>query len=203
MGAKDAEAVVVAIANRDLRGRDQGGAAVFQLADHVEVVVEHAAFDKGVEVRRDPLNVQPGHPSRGDEGVGANVAAAIGNTRALGIGAPRRLLLAGLFEGRGQPALMIPRIHLADLADFAALDHFFGQHHHGMARIGMGQHKGDRLALDDARQVLGFGDRQGHWLFAEHWDAGLQKGFGRLVVGEVGGDDGDVIEGLLAALHRL
>src|SRR5206468_2938025 len=56
-------------------------------------------------------------------GVRADVADAAGGAAALRVGTPGRLLLAGGFETRGQPALRVLDHDLANLAEFASSNH--------------------------------------------------------------------------------
>ncbi len=150
---------------------------------------------------REP-GAEPGGREAGDEpdelvGVGADVAAA---ARGPGLGRvdpPGGLLLAVGLEVRGEPALRIPGLDLADLADRAVLDQLLGEHDHREAGIGVGDdERGLALRsttccsrLASSRVVVsGFSQRT-----PIPADGG---GVGRAVVGVVGGDDRHVVDPL-------
>ena len=101
------EAVIVAIA------------AVVELGQDGEVVVERPAGDERLEPGPEPDGVQAGDEPDELVGVRADVAAAARGPRLGRIDPPGRLLLPLGLELGGQPALRIPRLDLADLADLA------------------------------------------------------------------------------------
>ena len=146
-GAEDPEAVVVAVADSDLCGGDDGGAAVLEFGDHVEIVVEQATGNERVEPCRNFGHLQTADPGGCDEGVRADIASAVGDTGVLRIDAPYGLLMAGRFEVGGQPALVIPRLHFADIADSAGLDELACVHHLRVGRCRYGPIQTARCVL--------------------------------------------------------
>ena len=123
----------------------------------------------------------------------ADVAAAAGGTRLLRINPPRGLLLAGLFQLRGQPALGVPGLNLAHLADGAAQHQLAGQHNHRVAGVGIGHAEGGVVGLGCGVKLAGFIQRERERLFTQHAEAFLGSGQGRAEVLVVGGDDGHII----------
>src|SRR5262245_2053245 len=102
-GSADAEAVVVLGADGDLRRRDGGDAAVVELGEDGEVVVERAARDERLEPAPDPGRLASGDKPDELVRMGTDVAAAAGRTRFRRVNPPRRLLLPLGLELGGEP----------------------------------------------------------------------------------------------------
>ena len=192
----DAEAVVVLGADGDLRGRDGGDPAVIELGQDGEIVVERPAGNERLEPAPKPRGRAAGDEPDELVGVRADVAAA---ARAAGLGwvdPPGGLFLSlGLELGR-QPALRIPRLDLADLADRAVLHQFAGEHHHREAGVGVGDDERHLLRGHGRMEASGLVERGGERLLAEHADARGGGGIGGAEVGVVGSDDRQVVDPL-------
>src|SRR3954463_8256365 len=93
-GAADPEAVIVLGADGDLRGGDGGDAAVVELGQDGEVVVERPAGDEGLEASLDAGDLEAGGEADELVGVGADVSPASRGARLARVDAPRGLLLA-------------------------------------------------------------------------------------------------------------
>src|SRR5262249_47554389 len=112
-GAANAETVVILSADGDLRRRDGGDAAVIELGEDGEVVVERAAGDERLEPAAEPRGMAAGDEPDEFVSMGADVAAA---ARSAGLGrvdAPGCLFLPVGLELGGQPSLGIPGLDLA------------------------------------------------------------------------------------------
>ena len=123
-GADDTEAVVVLRPDGDLAGGDRGGDASLKLGQDGEIVVENAPADESLQACRDSLGRQAGDEFRMFIRVCADIASASRRPRFFGIDPPGCLFLAAFLDFRGEPALGIPRLDLAHLADLAVADEF-------------------------------------------------------------------------------
>ena len=124
--------------------------------------------------------MEPDGVQAGDEpdeliGMGADVAAAAGGARLGGIDPPRGLLVPLVLAPGGQPALGIPGLDLADLADLAVPDQLPGQHDHRVAGVGVRDDERDLLGEDQRVQPAGLVERGGQRLLAEDSQPGARR----------------------------
>ena len=195
-GADHAEAVVVLRADRDLRGRHRGDRAVVQLGEDREVVVEGPSGDDRLHPRRELHGAEPGDEADELVGVRPDVAPAAGGARLGRVGAPGGLLAPLVLALGGQPALGIPGLDLADLADQAVAHELAREHDHRVAGVRVGDDERDLRSLHgrvEPPRLFEVG-RQG--LLAEDGDAGARGGLRGAGVGVVGGDDRQVVDAL-------
>ena len=194
LGAGDYDAEVVLVADANLRGADEGPAAVAELAVDGEVVVELAAFDERLKLGAELRDFEAGDVAELHEGVRADVAAAAGAAGALGVHAPDRLRLAGGLDLGRQPALDVVAVHPAHFAQQPAADDVTAEAAGPVPEVGVGHAERDLQLARGLHQVVGLLEIQAERLFAEHGDAGLHGLHGRVVMHEVGRHDEDVVQ---------
>ena len=114
------------------------------------------------------------------------------------IGAPGRLLLAGLLEPRGQPVLRVLDLHHAQLAELARLDPRARLAHHRMAGVVVGQAEHEAGAAHGPHEVERVVERGGQRLVADDVDAGLEEGLGGRVMDVVRRDDRHDVDAVVA-----
>ncbi len=107
---------------------------------------------------------------------------------------PGGLLLPLGFELGGQPALRVPRLDLADLADLAVADHLAREHDHREAGVGVGDDERHVLRGDGRVQATGLVEGGRQRLLAQDADPRVGGGLGRAEVRVVGRDDRQVVD---------
>ena len=123
-----------------------------------------------------------------------DVANATGDAALRRIGPPVGLLVAGAFEQRRQPALVVFDDHLADLAELAAGDHVPRLPHQRVAGVVVGDGEDDAGFLGRSEQVVRLLGGMYQRLVADDVDAGLGERLGHRVVHVVGRDDADEVD---------
>ena len=121
--------------------------------------------------------------------MGADVAERPARARALRIGAPLGLLVAGRLGRPGQPVLRIFDLHEPDHAEIAALDHLAHPPHQRIAGVIVGQREDAARLLDRGLDPLRLGERNRQRLVADDVEARLEEGDRRPGMHVVRGDD--------------
>ncbi|MNS82695.1 hypothetical protein D3C72_1164460 [compost metagenome] len=85
----------------------------------MRIVIQPAAFDKGMHIRRQLIRFQTGNEATEIIGMGADIAGGAADAGLSRIGAPDGLFRAGLFHRFRQPVLRIFHLHQTDRAERA------------------------------------------------------------------------------------
>ena len=200
--AVDPDREVVLFADGDLAGVQDALGPVVELEQAVAVVVHLASLDEGRQIGADVRDLQAGDVLGQVRGVGADVADAAAGAGLLGVGPPTGLHLAGLLEGRGQPALRVLHDDLADLAQIALSHHVAGQLDHRVAGVVVHQAEDQARLLHELLQLLGLLGVEGHGLLAHDVEARLEEVPRDREVPVVGRRDRDEVDPLLRRAGR-
>ncbi len=110
LGAVDPDLDVVLVADRHLARPEHALGAALVAQQDVDVVIDLAAFDEGVDIGEHGIQLEAGDEGREIVGMGPDIADGAA-ARLFRIGAPGGLLLAGLLDRIGQPVLRILGLH--------------------------------------------------------------------------------------------
>ena len=143
-------------------------------------------------------------PQTGDEGgevhgVRGDVAGAAGRAGASGVGAPARLLLAGILELGGQPVLGVLGLHDPHRAELPVGHHLPGLPDHRVAGVIVGQREDAARLVHQLGELARVLERRGHRLVADDVDAAIEERLGGREVDVVGRDDRHHVDPVLAA----
>ena len=194
--AVNAEAEIVFVADGDLAGPQHALHALVVAQQHLHVVVEAAAGNDDADVGGDLLGVKLADEAGDVVGVRADVAERAGGAALRGVGAPRGLFLAGVFERRGEPVLRVFDLHEAELAEFAGGDHFASLANDGIAGVVMREAENFAGFFDELRESFGVFDGGGERLVADDVEAGFEEGFRGAEVEMIRRDDGDDVDAI-------
>src|ERR1041385_6256896 len=101
------------------------------------MILDGPAFDEDFEIGRQFRDLQARDITQLHEGMRSDVAAATRAAGFLGIDAPGGLLLTGIFELGGEPALEVIGINPADIAEHTCADDVAAKPGRPMAEVGM------------------------------------------------------------------
>jgi hypothetical protein len=163
------------------------------------VVIDPAAGDESSQIGGERVERKAGDKVRQVEGMGPDVAGRTARPGPRGIGAPVGLLLAGAFQGFGQPVLGIFDLDDPQLSELTPRDHGLGVADHRIAGVVVGEGEDHACGLGGFRQFLRLGQGGGQRLVADDMDAAFQELQGDRGMHVVRRHDGDGVDAVLAA----
>src|SRR5580704_4908975 len=194
--AVDAEAEIVFVTDGDLAGPEHAADSFVVAEQDLNVVVETAAGNHDADVGGDLFGVMLADEAGDVVSVRADVAKRAGGSALRGVGAPRGLFLAGVFERRGEPILRVFDLHEAKLAEFAGSDHFARLTNDGVAGVVVCETENFAGFFDQLRESLRVFDGGREWLVADDVEAGFEKGFCGAEVEMIRRDDRDGVDAI-------
>ena len=156
---------------------------------HMRIVVQPAAFDKGMHICRQFVDFQTGNEAAEIIGMRADIACGTTRTGLGRVGAPDSLFGTRLLDGFRQPVLRIFHLHQTDRAESARFHQFPCMPHHRIAGVIMRQDEQRIGLVGDVLQLFGVLQIGGQRLVADDMDATLQKRLRRRIMHVVGRDD--------------
>ena len=170
-------------------------ASSFRKAQHdLHIVIYTTAGNESGEFGGQFPAIQAGDKRSEIEGVRSDISERTARAALRGVSAPESLLLAGLFERRGQPVLRILHLHHANRTQLSLRHHLARLPNHGMAGVVMRDSEKEASTVNQFSQIVCIFESRGERLVANHVDTGFKERLRRRVVQMVRSDDRDRID---------